>query len=546
MWKEVKDSKGRTYYYDTVSKVSQWERPQELSSGAEKGEKDVERELPSDWRQAKTKEGKVYYYNVTTKKSQWTFPEVKEEKVEKVVKVVKEIVPSSTSPLVGITTTSKEEAEPQFIKMLAEHNVDSTWSFRRIMDEIGTVDPRYWLVDDDPLWKQQMFNKYLSNRTKEQLLREHADISTFQQAFREMLDSKQSIGYTTTWPEAQALIADEPVYSLSVVSEQQKEKCFYEYIHELRSAHDTKLAETKQRALGELRVYLSTIIDSDDTSRMPISWQQLQKVYLFDHNKQYMANENFKVLTHEDVLKEYIAVVDVIQTRIGEALAKARKANYSRDRYARDKYKELLASPRLGIRSNTKWGEVYPLIKGEPAFNALLGRDGSSALDLFLDVVEEKYVVACGLRSVALQALIDSGYEWKETQNREPILELLQNSPQFDKTDPKDLEIVVDLVLSHHEEQLREKEKEAVYRQEQRCNYFKEMLRRFYANPSVAMGEWKTARAQFAQSLEFQELGDDDDTRHKLFEQVKQERKSRKTAQPSRKRPLEPAVSLDY
>ncbi|KAI7868641.1 hypothetical protein BDF14DRAFT_1724451 [Spinellus fusiger] len=41
------------------------------------------RKLPTDWRSTSTEEGTVYYYNLITRKSQWAFPEASEASVEK-------------------------------------------------------------------------------------------------------------------------------------------------------------------------------------------------------------------------------------------------------------------------------------------------------------------------------------------------------------------------------------------------------------------------------------------------------------------------------
>nr|CAD2170566.1 unnamed protein product [Meloidogyne enterolobii] len=78
IWSQHVADNGRIYFYNKVTKVSSWTKPDELKTSEEK-EKSV-------WREYKTPEGKTYYYNTVTKITTWTKPEilneVKDEKPE--------------------------------------------------------------------------------------------------------------------------------------------------------------------------------------------------------------------------------------------------------------------------------------------------------------------------------------------------------------------------------------------------------------------------------------------------------------------------------
>lgn len=259
IWKEAKDASGRIYYYNTLTKKSTWEKPKELISQEEL----LLRE--NGWKAAKTADGKVYYYNPTTRETSWTIPAF-EKKVEPIAEQKHDTVShaqvngnrialtagekqepgrtineeesqyANNSKLLNVRRRTKEEAEKEFITMLKENQVDSTWSFSRIISELGTRDPRYWMVDDDPLWKKEMFEKYLSNRSADQLLKEHNETSKFKEAFQKMLQNNSDIKYYTRWPTAKRLIADEPIYKHSVVNEKTKRQTFQDYIDTLIDA----------------------------------------------------------------------------------------------------------------------------------------------------------------------------------------------------------------------------------------------------------------------------------------------------------------------
>lgn len=72
-WSEHKAPDGRTYYYNSVTKQSSWEKPDELKSHAEL----LLSQCP--WKEYKSDAGKVYFHNIQTKESRWTIPPDLEE-----------------------------------------------------------------------------------------------------------------------------------------------------------------------------------------------------------------------------------------------------------------------------------------------------------------------------------------------------------------------------------------------------------------------------------------------------------------------------------
>ena len=65
-WTEHKAQDGRVYYYNSVTKESRWERPDDFY-GAKKAPSSV-------WAEYKTNDGRTYYYNSVTKESRWEKP----------------------------------------------------------------------------------------------------------------------------------------------------------------------------------------------------------------------------------------------------------------------------------------------------------------------------------------------------------------------------------------------------------------------------------------------------------------------------------------
>ncbi|XP_041775564.1 pre-mRNA-processing factor 40 homolog A [Anopheles merus] len=77
-WSEHKTPEGRTYYYNSITKQSLWEKPDEMKTPAEK------QLSQCPWKEYRSDSGKLYYHNTATKESQWVAPPEYLELKEKV------------------------------------------------------------------------------------------------------------------------------------------------------------------------------------------------------------------------------------------------------------------------------------------------------------------------------------------------------------------------------------------------------------------------------------------------------------------------------
>ncbi|NXS55723.1 PR40A factor, partial [Brachypteracias leptosomus] len=103
-WTEHKSPDGRTYYYNTETKQSTWEKPDDLKTPAEQ----LLSKCP--WKEYKSDAGKPYYYNSQTKESRWAKPKELEDLEGK----VKDVTSGGVAVTSGgvATTTAPSTAEP--------------------------------------------------------------------------------------------------------------------------------------------------------------------------------------------------------------------------------------------------------------------------------------------------------------------------------------------------------------------------------------------------------------------------------------------------
>lgn len=73
-WAEYRGVDGRDYFYNKITKVSTYKKPDALRSPEE---------LKLAWREYSTDAGRKYYYNVTTRENVWEMPAEYREFVER-------------------------------------------------------------------------------------------------------------------------------------------------------------------------------------------------------------------------------------------------------------------------------------------------------------------------------------------------------------------------------------------------------------------------------------------------------------------------------
>lgn len=586
-WKKATDSNGKVYYYNTVTKESRWDKPVEDTTDLKQKLRDA------GWNVAKTKEGKVYYYNVKTKESRWDNPlaEKATEKKTKTGQTKKTTIDQvkntantnednkgntvalattnntekypNTSKILNVKSLTKDEAEKAFMDMLSEHQVDSSWSFHKMVVDLGLKDERFWIVDDDPLWKQNILDKYLSNRSEEQLIKDHAQASKFLEAFGNLLKSNKNIHYYTRWTTVKKMLANESIFKHAVVPEKEMKKKFNDYIRTLREEKDKKDESIKELALREVNEYLRSILIAppntiESTIEVKMTWSQLQREYITG-NKRFAANKHFRLLSQHDILNQYIELVKIIQGNLASKVSDIEMKNYSRNRMARDQFKVMLKQPKLDIRADSKWSELYPKIKSEKAFLQLVGRNGSSPLDLFYDYTNEKKAAINGYASVAQQILIDNSYVWAgiedstrisknitefEKANFQNISGIIHKDGKLALLDEKDLQLVVKQAIAVKYDTVKEIEQRNLNMTRIKKNNLVALFHRTFVTKP---GRFEDAVAIIQNKPEYKALENEPDIIKQLFSSfVPSKQPQANTQNLSRKRKATALVQMDY
>ncbi|KAJ7158894.1 hypothetical protein C8R46DRAFT_1110690 [Mycena filopes] len=426
IWTEHRNPEGRTYWFNTGTKESVWEKPDDLKTPFERA-----------LNQTKWKEyfsgGRKYYYNTETKESKWDMPDellLVLEKVEKETPAAPArpgftpVGPGALVPVgadlsaiqsngnndlavgahtggVPFTPTSIlptrpnlpddpviphngfatiEEGEKAFMHLLRKAGVDPTWTWEQTMRAIIT-DPLYKALNS-LAEKKATYQKYTSNlKIKEQEDKE-ARLTKLRPALRNMLKGNPNVFHYTTFATADKLFAQHPIWQQARI-EAERRLIFEEYVAELKQREVQETRAARARSISKV-VSLFKELNVDVVTR----WRDAQDLVL--SSEAWRDDPELQKLPTLDILLAFEDYSRVREREYEEQMRRGQVEKTRKERKAREAFKELLEE-LVGageVKARTKWKDVYPLFRSDDRYLNMLGNPGSNPLELFWDVVD--------------------------------------------------------------------------------------------------------------------------------------------------------------
>ncbi|CAL1714843.1 unnamed protein product [Somion occarium] len=442
IWTEHRNPEGRTYWFNTGTRESVWEKPDDLKTPFERA-----------LNQTKWKEyfsgGRKYYYNTETKESKWDMPDellLLLEKVEKEGPAAPQPgVPSNRLTAPGTPGTqgaaipgggtdqsssagsqsfpngqigdlsvgqhtgalpftptqtalpvrpnlpddpviphngfaTVEEGEKAFMHLLKKAGVDANWTWDQTMRTIIT-DPLYKALNT-LAEKKAAWQKYTDAlRAKEQEERE-ARLSKFRPAIRNMLKGNPNVFHYTTFATADKLFAQHPIWQQAKI-EAERKLIFEEYVQELKTREIQENRAARARSISKV-VALFKTLDVDVLTR----WRQAHKMVL--ESDEWQNDAELQKLPTLDILLAFEDYSRLREREFEEQMRRAQVEKTRKERKAREGFKEVLRGliDQGKIKARTKWKQVYPLFSKDQRYLAILGNPGSNPLELFWDLVD--------------------------------------------------------------------------------------------------------------------------------------------------------------
>lgn len=428
-WQEHKTADGRPYYYNNITKVTQWTKPEDMMSPAE-------RALANQpWKEYTAEGGRKYWYNTETKQSSWEMPEAykralghdsgpstpaapgpgymtptydqpREREVLPEARQltygndprVQAFVPASNEP----EYATAEEAEAAFTKLLRRSGVQSDWTWEQAM-RATIKDPQYRAIKD-PKDRKAAFEQYCQDviiqdkeRAKERMTKLRADFAT-------MLKSHPEIKHYTRWKTARPIIERETIFR-STDNDNERRQLFEDYILELKKAHVESQASMRKSAMDGL-IELLPQLKLEPYTR----WSEAQG--LLKSTAPFQNDGKYKTLSDFDILTAFQNHVKSLERNFNEARQNQKNKKRRIERKHRDDFVALLQELRRDgqIKAGAKWNQVLSLIENDERYKQACGQSGSTPIDLFWDVVEEEERALRGTRNDILDVLDVSTY----------------------------------------------------------------------------------------------------------------------------------------
>jgi pre-mRNA-processing factor 40 len=502
VWRAAQAGDGRTYYYHTQTKQTQWTKPDDF----DEPEPPAKPAVPAanntsesgDWAEAVAGDGRKYYYNSKTRETSWEAPAGFAQQQQRATPQTNQIAgptyvaggasgfggrdhggsdqrmdrqerghglpqkPSFDGPRSGHNPwerqehtgfrgpaaakpdepefSSAEAAESAFFKVLREHNVTPDMRWTDAFRKI--LRDREARAIKDPKERKLAFERYCHEVRAEEKIKEKERKDRLREEFREMLATHEEVKHHTRWKTARASIEREAVFK-AAGDEDEKRSMFEEYIFELKKQHAEREAGRRKAAMQELDAMLKALVVDPETK-----WSEAQARIM--ENERFKSEDNFKALHPIDVLSAFDNHMKDLDRVANDAKQSTKRMRARRERRARDDFRALLAEKsREGkIKAGTKWQDFRASIIDDERFRTFIGTPGSTVLEMFWDVVEDNEDKLRSKRGVALDVLESARFEMTSDTTLDEFLSIMREHTSTKGFDEDDLTMIYERLIA--------------------------------------------------------------------------------------------------
>ncbi|KAM9709775.1 pre-mRNA-processing factor 40 homolog A [Menidia menidia] len=564
LWTEHKSLDGKTYYYNTETKQSTWEKPEDLKSPAEQ----MLSKCP--WKEYKSDTGKPYYYNSQTKESRWTKPKELED-LEAMIKAeengtadtaaaaqaVQADITAAMATVMEVETKAAVVSEEQPSQATPHQTAEVKAADAPVVSSESTVvtesTPSVEVTKEEPLEFQKKVYKW---NTKEEA----------KQAFKELLKEK-GVSSNSSWEQAMKLIINDPRYSaLPKLSEKKQAFNAYKVQTEKEEKEEARIKykeskETFQRYLenhdkmtsttrykkaeqmfcelevwscvperDRLEIYedvlfylakkekeqakqlrkrnweaLKNILDNMANVTYRTTWSEAQQ-YLLD-NPTFAEDEELQNMDKEDALICFEEHIRALEKEEEEEKQKTLLRERRRQRKNRESFQKFLDElhDHGQLHSMSAWMEMYPTLSSDMRFANMLGQPGSTPLDLFKFYVEDLKARYHDEKRIIKDILKDKGFLVEVNTSFDDFGSVISSDKRATTLDAGNIKLAFNSLLEKAEAREREREKEEARKMKRKEAAFKNMLKQA-TPPLEPEASWEGVRDRFLKEPAFEDV----------------------------------------
>ncbi|XP_024259897.1 pre-mRNA-processing factor 40 homolog A-like isoform X2 [Oncorhynchus tshawytscha] len=350
VWTEHKSLDEKTYYYNTETKQSSWEKPDDLKSPAE------QMLSKCQWKEYKSDNGKAYYYNSHTKESRWTKPKELED-LEAMIKAEENGMAEVGAPgTVIITPNLQLDSAATMATMMMEMpamrpaptvSVEQMSLVPMLVAEVNADSPVN--STEDLAGMEASASNDASKEERPELVKKTYKWNTKEeakQAFKELLKEK-GVSSNASWEQAMKMIINDPRYSaLPKLSEKKQAFNAYKVQTEKEEKEETRIKYKESKEMYQR--FLENHEKMTSTTRYKKAEQMFAELDVWS-----TVPERDRLEIYEDVLF-YLAKKEKEQAK------QLRKRNW-------EALKNILDN-MANVTYRTTWSEAQQYLLDNPTF----------------------------------------------------------------------------------------------------------------------------------------------------------------------------------
>lgn len=371
-WVEQLDAAGQTYWWNTSTLESRWEKPDELKTDYEKVE-------VSRWHEYTDDKGRKYYHNEDTKDTIWQQPEEYRLYLERLETRRREAEEANSTPLERMLKTvyPDEPAKHHYAVLLAERHMTSSWTWDQAVSATFEDERSKVLkMAERKLVHQLMVSKLKTLESDERRLRDRKMVSEF----NAMLETWSDLDRYSSYKDMSEKFANDHRL-ISVPNESHRIRLFGEFKANVERLEREKVSSELEKKVSIFQLFLSSC-------NLPsgLLWSEFLS--------QHANNPSLLALEPLERLKTFMDHMRAIQLEEDNTRSTERRKARSIVSKARDSYRSLLEEKANSgaldeIGTPPSWFKFQPKIYDDPRYQALVALSGSTPAELFYDFLSE-------------------------------------------------------------------------------------------------------------------------------------------------------------
>uniref|UniRef100_A0A6Q2YXI0 Pre-mRNA-processing factor 40 homolog A n=1 Tax=Esox lucius TaxID=8010 RepID=A0A6Q2YXI0_ESOLU len=564
VWTEHKSLDGKTYYYNTETKQSSWEKPDDLKSPAEQ----MLSKCP--WKEYKSDNGKAYYYNSQTKESRWTKPKELEDLEGEPVTPEMAAPAAVMPPPIQLDSTAAMATMMMEMPAIVPATAVAVEQMSQVPMHVAEVRADTPVTSaEEAVVMEAPASKDVSKEERPELVKKTYKWNTKEeakQAFKELLKEK-GVSSNASWEQAMKMIINDPRYSaLPKLSEKKQAFNAYKVQTEKEEKEEARIKykeskETYQRFLenhekmtsttrykkaeqmfsdldvwstvperDRIEIYedvlfylakkekeqakqlrkrnweaLKNILDNMANVTYRTTWSEAQQ-YLLD-NPTFAEDEELQNMDKEDALICFEEHIRALEKEEDDEKQKTLLRERRRQRKNREAFQKFLDElhDHGQLHSMSAWMEMYPTVSSDIRFANMLGQPGSTPLDLFKFYVEDLKARYHDEKRIIKDILKDKNFLVEVNTSFEDFGTVISSDKRATTLDAGNIKLAFNSLLEKAEAREREREKEEARKMKRKEAAFKSMLKQ--ATPALEPeASWESVRERFLKESAFEDV----------------------------------------